>query len=367
MQLGLFFKQWILPGFIFQSVIMAGGYGTGKEIVTFFLSLGPVSGLMAMGVASLIWGLMCGLTFEFARCHHAYDYYTFFKALLGKGWVFFELAYLGVVTIVLAIIAASSGHIVSMTLGWSYNVGVIGFMLYVSFMLLKGSRTIAFALSIWSVLLYLVYAVFFAQCYLQEGETIWQNLSQLPNESGWFLAGVEYAGYNLGLIPGVFFILHYQKTTKQTIGSGFLAGILAMLPGMMFFIAMLSMYPQVLTQEVPSTFILQQLNRPWFLIGFHIVLFGTLIETATGLIHALNQRINVFFSQQGRQMPSSLRSVVGIGCLLVASGLAQFGLTPLVAKGYGTLTWVIIAVFVIPMISIGVMKIMSSSKRVVMT
>ena len=30
------FQRYLLPGFVFQSVIIAGGYGTGRELVEFF-------------------------------------------------------------------------------------------------------------------------------------------------------------------------------------------------------------------------------------------------------------------------------------------------------------------------------------------
>ena len=32
-----FFQKYLLPGFVFQSLMIGGGYGTGREIVEFFL------------------------------------------------------------------------------------------------------------------------------------------------------------------------------------------------------------------------------------------------------------------------------------------------------------------------------------------
>ena len=40
-----FFKKYLLPGFVFQSVVIAGGYGTGRELVEFFLVHSPLAGL----------------------------------------------------------------------------------------------------------------------------------------------------------------------------------------------------------------------------------------------------------------------------------------------------------------------------------
>ena len=52
-----FFQRYLLPGFIFQSVIIAGGYATGREIVEFFFGSGPVGGLIGILVAMFIWSI----------------------------------------------------------------------------------------------------------------------------------------------------------------------------------------------------------------------------------------------------------------------------------------------------------------------
>ena len=38
-------KRYLIPGIAFQSVVIGGGYGTGREIVEFFLASGPLFGL----------------------------------------------------------------------------------------------------------------------------------------------------------------------------------------------------------------------------------------------------------------------------------------------------------------------------------
>ena len=43
-----FFRTYLMPGFIFQSIVVGGGYGTGRELVEFFMIEGPLGGLMGM-------------------------------------------------------------------------------------------------------------------------------------------------------------------------------------------------------------------------------------------------------------------------------------------------------------------------------
>ncbi|MFV1989094.1 MAG: hypothetical protein ACC682_17620, partial [Gemmatimonadota bacterium] len=111
------FRRYLLPGIVFQSAVIAGGYGTGREIVEFFLSLGPTPGLAAMAVSTVIWSAVAAATFEFARRFRTYDYRAFFKRLLGPGWMLFEVIYILMALLVLAVIGAAAGAIMEETFG----------------------------------------------------------------------------------------------------------------------------------------------------------------------------------------------------------------------------------------------------------
>ena len=56
-----------------------------------FYSLGPATGLLAMAVATIIWSAVAASSFELARLTRSYDYRTFFKHLLGRGWFLYEI------------------------------------------------------------------------------------------------------------------------------------------------------------------------------------------------------------------------------------------------------------------------------------
>ena len=70
-------KKWtrlLIPGLIFQSVMIGGGYGTGAEIAQYFGANGMVGGLLAALVTLIIWALLCAVTFEFSRVFKTFDY-----------------------------------------------------------------------------------------------------------------------------------------------------------------------------------------------------------------------------------------------------------------------------------------------------
>jgi len=351
------FRRYLLPGFVFQSVVIAGGYGTGRELVEFFLTLGPAGGLLALAMSTLVFSAVAMASYEFARIHKAYDYRHFFKKLLGPGWVIFELAYVVLMIIVLAVVAAASGAILEETFGLGYWLGVGAVMLTVGVLAFGGSGIIEKVFSVWSFVLYGVYIVFFAWCFQRFGGAIAANLSVEPAGSRWVWEGVRYAGYNLAIIPATFSALRAHTNRRDALVAGALTGPIAMIPALLFTVAMVGEYPAILAERVPSNQILEVLGSRAFQVTFQLVLFGTLIETGTGLIHAVNERIAGLLRDRDRAMPEWVRPVVAVGFLALGTGVARFGLVGLIAKGYGTLTLAFIAVYVVPILTLGVWRI----------
>jgi uncharacterized membrane protein YkvI len=351
------FRRYLLPGLVFQSVVIAGGYGTGRELVEFFLSQGPVGGLLAMAVSTAVFSAVSMTSFEFARVYGVYDYRSFFRTLLGRGWVVFEAAYLLLLLIVLAVVAAASGQIGLETFGLPYAVGVVLVMGVIGALTFGGSPAIARAFSVWSFVLYGVYVVFFVWCFATFGGDIARALASGEAAPTWPVAGVRYAGYNLAVIPAVFFALKDQTTRREALVAGALTGPLAMVPALLFFLAAVGRHPGILAAAVPANTLLELLGSRAFQVAFQVMLFGTLVETGTGLLHAVNERIAHRREERGRRLGAAVRPVVAVGFLVLGALLSRFGLIDLIARGYGTLTWVFLAVFVVPVLTVGIWRI----------
>ncbi len=364
MRKSAFFKKYLLPGFIFQSVVIAGGYGTGRELVEFFLSHGPSGGLLAIVVATLIWSAVCAASFEFVRVFRSYDYRSFFSHLLGPAWFLYEVCYFALLAIILAVIAAAAGSILSETFALPYSLGVLGIMGAVGFLVFRGSATIERALAFWSFVLYAVYLAVFIWSFVEFAPQLRSAFAASEAGPAWAMGGVRYAAYNLAIIPAVFFALHDVETRREAVGAGIAAGGIAILPGLLFFVAMSAHYPVILDRPVPANFLLEALGSPALQFAFQIVLFGTLIETGTGLIHAVNERIAAVYRERGETMPDYLRPATALALLVLGSALASFGLIGLIARGYGTLTWLFLVIFVIPILTWGIYLIRARSIEV---
>ena len=225
------------------------------------------------------------------------------------------------------------------------------------FLVFRGSDAIEKFLTGWSALLYLAYIIFFVMAVSRFGPDIVRAFTEEPAGQGWFLGGVRYAAYNLAVIPAVLFSVRHLDTRRAAVTAGLLAGPIGIIPGLLFFIAMAGHYPDILTQDIPANYMLDLLGSRAFQIGFQIVLFGTLIETGTGLIHAINERIGAAYATKKREMPRFLRPAVATGLLVLGMVLAQVGIQRLIAQGYGYLTWAFLIIYVLPVLTIGIWKI----------
>jgi uncharacterized membrane protein YkvI len=349
---------------IFQSVVIAGGYGTGAELAEFFLPFGPLGGLLAMSIVTfLFWAVVCAVSFEFARVFRAYEYKSFFQELLGRAWVLYEICFVVILLIVLAVMAATAGANTESMLGMSkwYGIAVMG--LCVSGLVLKGTAAIEKFLSFWSYVLYAVYILFLVICFVRYHETIVEQLTAVGEiGAGWPMGGARYAFYNLGIIPAVLFSTRDAENRAEAIGSGLIAGAIGILPAIFLFVAMAGFYPGITSAAIPVNYIFERLNMPWLHYLFQIVLFGTLIETGAGTIKAVTDRVEITYTKEGKKLPAGLRSTVTIGFVLLGVAISSFGLTGLIAQGYGTITWGFFVLYVVPVLTLGVYKIAKSGR-----
>ena len=357
------FRIYFLPGFIFQSVIIAGGYGTGREIIEYFLKFGPLGGLMGMVLTSVFWSVILAISFEFARQFQAYDYRTFFKSLLGRFWVLFEILYILYLFIVLAVIGSAAGVLLRDNFGIPYWVGVALMLLIIGYLTFRGSLVIEKFLALWSFVLYGIYALFLIVALSKFGSVIGEKLSSGLVEPRWALGAFKYAVYNLGNITAVLFCLTHIRSRKQALTSGFLAGLIGIIPGLLFYIAVVGQHPEILTEEIPAVFVLAKMGVPFLLIAFQIVLFGTLLESGTAFIHSVNERLESMLKARGKGLDRWKRPLVAGVMLTIALAIAGFGIIDLIAKGYGTASWGFFILFILPLLTLGIVKILKSVKK----
>jgi len=353
------FRRLLLPGLAFKAVVIGGGYATGRELAEFFLPAGPWGGLAAMLLAALLWSGVCVATFLFARAAGARDYLTFVRALLGPGWVAFEAAYLLFVVLILAVFGAAAGAIGAATLGLPTLVGTVALMLAIALVVSYGNPSVERLFVYVSVLLYGVYVLFVLLSLEHFGGRIAASFAVAAPAHGWLVGGLTYASYNIVGAVVILPVLRHQLSDRDALIAGALAGPLAMLPALLFFCCMMAFYPQIGAATLPSDFLLRRLDLPAFRVLFQLMIFAALLESGTGAVHAINERIGAAWRRRrARPLPRRARLgialVILVACMLIAE---RFGLVTLIARGYRLLAAVFLLVYVLPLLTLGVMRL----------
>ena len=357
-----FFRKYLLPGLVFESAVIAGGYATGRELVEFFLPAGPWGGLLGMIVSMLVWSAVLMVSFELARVARAYDYRSFFKLLLGRGWFLFEIAYILLVIIIMAVMGAAAGEITHSLFGLPKIIGSLGMIAATGVVLFCSNAAIEKFLALSVGYLYVVYAVFVVWSIVAFGDRIEANLDAIPVGDNWLKAGVTYAGYNVATIPAVLFCIRHLTRRREALVAGAIAGPLGMLPGVLFYIAMIGYYDEIADVALPSAFLLARLEAPWFEWAFQIAVLLTLVDTGVAMLHAINERVAGVYAEQHRPMPRMLRPALAVAVMIISVyAAAAIGLIDLIAKGYGLLTYAFIVLLILPVLTIGVWRLWSGS------
>lgn len=356
------FQRYLLPGFAFKGVVIGGGYATGRELAEFFLPHGPLGGLLAIVVAMLVWSVVCALTFLLARAMRAFDYSSFFSVLLGPLWFLFEIAYLPFLVLLLAVFGAAAGEIGRATFGLPVVVGALAFVAATAAVTTFGNASVERLFKYMTIFLYGVYAIFAVLAVLSFGDASLANIAAAPPGEGWVLGGLTYGGYNLIGAIAILPMLRHFTGPKDAVVAGALAGPLAIWPALVFFFCMVAFYPQIGGETLPSDFLLRQLDLPVFHLMFQLMIFVALLESGVGIVHGLNERIaGAFRAQRKRDLSRRARLIIGGAVLLVSVFIAdRIGLVALIAQGYRALAVTLLVVFVAPLLTIGVWRLIGA-------
>lgn len=358
------FQRFLLPGFAFKAVVIGGGYATGRELAEFFLPSGPWGGLAGMLLSMVIWSAVCAITFAFARMVQAYDYRTFFKQLLGPFWIVFEILYVLFVVLILSVFGAAAGEIARATLGLPAVAGTLFLAGSIALFATFGNASVERLFKYVSFLLYGVYILFVVLAFWRFGDKVSAALSLPAPNDGWALGGLTYASYNIVGAVVILPVIRHMTSRKDAVVAGVIAGPLAMLPAILFFLCMIAFYPGIAQETLPSDFLLQQLRIPLFHLLFQLMIFAALLESGTGAVHAINERIDtVWRARRGRALSPPTRAGLAAALLLVCIFVAdRVGLVALIGSGYRLLAYAILVVYIAPLFVIGLTRLLRNAE-----
>lgn len=354
-------KIYLLPGAILQSVNIGGGYGTGRELVEFFTRFGMGNGFAGMLLATAAMSIVFAATLAVAQRYAAYDYRTFFKLLLGKGWFLFEILGVLLFVVVLAVIGAAAGRIIEEELGLPALFGGLFMLSAVVALNYFGRDWVTRVLAFWSLLLYAVFIAYFLAVLQLDplGEAI--AVFTFDWSADWVVGGFQYAFYNVAGIPIILYAARAIETRRQAVSAGLIGGLVAMFPAMLFHLSFAGAYPGILEQELPVYAMFAELSLPLLQGAYLIVLFGTFIETGAGNIQGFIERLDTWWRERrGSALGRGQHAAIATTALLLAGGLSSVGIVDLIASGYGTLAWGYLFVYLLPLFTVGLWRLRES-------
>jgi uncharacterized membrane protein YkvI len=277
--------------------------------------------------------------------------------------VAFEAAYVLFVVLILAVFGAAAGAIGAATLGLPTLAGTLALVVAIALVTAYGTPSVERLFTCVSFLLYGVYVLFVLLALTRFGGRIAQGFAAHAPMHGWVAGGVTYASYNIVGAIVILPVLRHLTSTRDAVVAGIVAGPLAMLPAVMFFTCMMAYYPQIGAATLPSDFLLQRLDLPAFRYLFQLMIFGALLESGAGAVHALNERIgNAWRRRRGTELRRRARLGIALATLAVCMLLAEhFGLVTLIARGYRLLAAVFLLVYVLPLFTVGISRLVTGT------
>jgi uncharacterized membrane protein YkvI len=297
---------------------------------------------------------------EACRQWQVYDYKSLLKKLIGKGWFAYEIVYLLLAILIIAVMASAAGEILNNTLGFNRWVGVILIIVLVGFLNYKGDDVIAKLETIGTVALFSAYIIFAITVFSNKGAEIISTFSNwdtsyVGDAPGFLLllwTGILYVGYNLAVYPSSFFTYKGIHSRRESIYAGIISGLLMTIPWFLTYFALMAYYPDknVLAATVPWLMMLKEFH-PALIVVFGIVVGWTLVETATGMIHAFIHRVEMEMNERKSEpLKKTTKAIIAAMALVASLILAQVGIIDLVSKGYTIMAYAMIAVYGLPLL-----------------
>jgi uncharacterized membrane protein YkvI len=95
------------------------------------------------------------------------------------------------------------------------------------------------------------------------------------------------------------------------------------------------------------------------------MIFAALLESGTGQVHALNERIaHTYETRTNRSLSNRFRLLITIAILIGSIFVAdRIGLIDLIANGYKWLAYLFLAIYVAPLLTLGLWRLLRPAKE----
>lgn len=349
--------------FVWFTTQFGGGFASGAQLKSYFIKYG-VSCLLTCIGAQLICALYNCYIAYYARKHETYDYRSFNKSFYGRFEkvfsLLFEIVYIFVLLVVPAVAFATGGETLKELTGVPYLVctAIIGVFIFV--VAIYGTAIVRKVATVLSILIVVgLLAVFVPNIAAQWG-AVKDGISYLGSQDNSIWPAIwsmlVYAAFQIASSPAIHSqhaeALPKPKDAIKTYVLGFIVN------SAMIFLSVLGLMAIVTTAEyadasMPVMVLIQNgVGGAVLLPILSILIILGSVSTAVNMVSAGTARvcnmIDKNFDPDGK--PTKQVIITTLVLCIVGFAVAQFGLLPLVQKGYGILGYLTFPVVMIPYI-----------------
>lgn len=351
--------------FVWFTTQFGGGFASGAQLLSYFIKFG-IWALLTPIIAQAVGAVFQWYALRYAKNHDTYDYRSFTDSFFGKYKTVFsnlyEVVYLFTICLAPSVAFATGGSTMNQLLGVPYIVCTFIIGIVILILAIYGTDLVRKAASTVSVIIIAGLLVVFVPNIITQWGTITANISAMaanPAPAGpAFWRCFVYAAFQLasiGLLTQHAKAFTSARDAAVSMVYGFIVNALVI--GMCTFgMLAIAANPQINSVSVPTLLLVQSGTGSTFLTPvISILIILGAVSTAVNMIAGAVERFaNGMEKKETEATALSKRKkrklAIALGFVLLTFGIAQFGLIPLVNKGYGYLGYLTIVVIVIPFI-----------------
>ncbi len=368
--------------FVWFTTHFGGGFASGRQIVNFFIDYGWYA-IFTPFLSQLILAIVFYYVWKYALDYKVFDYRSwtnsFYKPVEKVMSNVYEVAYNLTLITATAIAFATGGATIKEVFGTSYVLNTVVIAIIIFMLTIFGADIVRKAATGIAIAIIVGVLVIFIPNLIYAWPEMIKNVGVLKrgasnSASGFWHAFVQcmvYAGFQ-GSVLGAYIshasILKNKAEAKKAALWGLLinGGIitLAALGIMAFYNPGMSKAP------IPTLILVNNgVGSSWMRPIVSVLIILGSISTAVNLIYGIVDRISSWLSRHesveiAEEKQKNRSIVISIIYTIFTWGIAQFGLIPLVSKGYGSIGYISIIAIILPILVRGVIGWSNSNKEV---
>ena len=359
--------------FVWFTTQFGGGFASGAQLYQYFVSFG-IWAIITPVLAQAMGAIFQWYALRYAKNHDTYDYRSFTDSFYGKYRIIFsnlyEIVYFILICLAPAVAFATGGSTLHQLTNIPYMLCTLIIGIVIFAFTIYGTDFVRKVASTLSVIIIVGLLVVYVPNIIVQWDSIISTigtLSKYPAPFGpamwsFFIYGAFQLA-SIGLLTQHAQAFESDKDAKKSMIYGFIvnAGIIFMCTIGMLAIAL---NEGIASDPLPTlTLVKSGVGSTILTPVISILIILGAISTAVNMIAGSVQRFtNQFEKKETKEVATSKRKVrvasLALVFTILAFSIAQFGLLPLVVKGYGYLGYLTIAVIVIPFVIIMVAEAM---------